>query len=68
MSFIKRVGGAFSASYVELTQKVSWPSSSELTNSAVVVMGASLIIALVGLGMDKTFETILDFVYRSIGA
>ena len=68
MSFIKRVGGAFSASYVELTQKVSWPSSSELTNSAVVVMVASLIIALVVLGMDKSFETILDFVYRSIGA
>ena len=68
MSFIKRVGGAFSASYVELTQKVSWPSSSELTNSAVLVMVASLIIALVVLGMDKTFETILDFVYRSIGA
>ena len=68
MSFIKRVGGAFSASYVELTQKVSWPTRSELTNSAVVVMVASLIIALVVLGMDKTFETILDFVYRSIGA
>ena len=68
MSFIKRVGGAFSASYIELTQKVSWPSSSELTNSAVVVMVASLIIALVVLGMDKSFETILNFVYRSIGA
>ena len=68
MSFIKRVGGAFSASYVELTQKVSWPSSSELTNSAVVVMVASLIIALVVLGRAKTFETHREFVYRSIGA
>ena len=66
MSFIKKIGGAFSASYVELTQKVSWPSSSEL--SAVVVMVASLIIALVVLGMDKTFETILGFVYSRIGA
>ena len=68
MSFIKKIGGAFSASYVELTQKVSWPSSSELTNSAVVVMVASLIIALVVLGMDKTFETILGFVYSRIGS
>lgn len=66
MSFIKRVGGAFSASYVELTQKVSWPSSSELTNSAVVVMVASLIIAAVVLAMDKTFETALSHVYRAI--
>ena len=68
MSFIKRIGGAFNASYVELTQKVSGPTSSELTNSAVVVMVASLIIALVVLGMDKTFESILNFVYSYIGA
>ena len=34
----------------------------------VVVMVASLIIALVVLGMDKTFETILGFVYSRIGA
>lgn len=66
MSFIKKIGGAFSASYVELTQKVSWPSSSELTNSAVVVMVASLIIAAVVLAMDKTFETALSHVYRAI--
>ena len=68
MSFIKRIGGAFNASYVELTQKVSWPTSSELTNSAVVVMVASLIIAIVVLGMDKAFETILKLVYSTIGA
>ena len=66
MSFIKRIGGAFNASYVELTQKVSWPTSSELTNSAVVVMVASLIIAAVVLAMDKTFETALSHVYRAI--
>ena len=66
MSFIKRIGGAFNASYVELTQKVSWPTSSELTNSAVVVMVASLIIAAVVLAMDKTFETALSYVYRAI--
>ena len=68
MSFIKKIGGAFSASYVELTQKVSWPTWSELTNSAVVVMVASLIIAIVVLGMDKAFETILKLVYSTIGA
>ena len=68
MSFLNRVGVAFRDSYTELTQKVSWPTRSELTNSAVVVMVASLIIALVVLGMDKTFETILGFVYSRIGA
>ena len=68
MSFLNKVGVAFRDSYVELTQKVSWPTWSELTNSAVVVMVASLIIALVVLGMDKTFESILNFVYSYIGA
>ncbi|WP_455109932.1 preprotein translocase subunit SecE [Porphyromonas sp.] len=68
MSFTKRIGAAFRDSYVELTQKVSWPTWSELTNSAVVVMVASLIIAIVVLGMDKAFETILKLVYSTIGA
>ena len=68
MSFMNKIGVAFRNSYVELTQKVSWPSRSELTNSAVVVMVASLIIAIVVLGMDKAFDTILHFVYSKIGA
>ncbi len=68
MSFTNKIGAAFRDSYIELTQKVSWPTWSELTNSAVVVMVASLIIALVVLGMDKTFESILNFVYSYIGA
>jgi len=66
MSFTKKIGAAFRDSYVELTQKVSWPTWSELTNSAVVVMVASLIIAAVVLAMDKTFETALSHVYRAI--
>ena len=68
MSFTKKIGAACRDSYVELTQKVSWPTWSELTNSAVVVMVASLIIAIVVLGMDKAFETILKLVYSTIGA
>ena len=66
MSFLNKVGVAFRDSYTELTQKVSWPTRSELTNSAVVVMVASLIIAAVVLAMDKTFETALSNVYRAI--
>jgi preprotein translocase subunit SecE len=39
-------------SYVELIQKVSWPTFAELQNSAVVVFVASLIIAMVVFFMD----------------
>jgi preprotein translocase subunit SecE len=41
-------------SYVELMQKVSWPTFAELQNSAVVVFVASLIVAMVVFLMDMT--------------
>jgi len=50
-------------SYDELMHKVSWPTWSELQNSAVVVSVASLIIALVVFVMDKSFEEILKQFY-----
>ena len=53
-------------SYDELIHKVSWPTKSELSNSTVVVMTASLIIALVIFAMDQCFEHILRFVYQLI--
>ena len=50
-------------SYDELMHKVSWPTWSELQNSAVVVSVASLIIALVVFIMDKSFSVILEQFY-----
>ena len=50
-------------SYDELMHKVSWPTWSELQNSAIVVSIASLIIALVVFLMDETFQTLLKQFY-----
>jgi len=50
-------------SYTELVQKVSWPTRSELTNSAIVVLIASIIIALIVWLMDVSFENIMKFIY-----
>ena len=50
-------------SYNELVHKVSWPTMSELTSSAVVVLEASLLIALVVFSMDQLFQMIMEFVY-----
>ncbi|MFP3859938.1 MAG: preprotein translocase subunit SecE [Bacteroidota bacterium] len=50
-------------SYNELVYKVSWPTWSELQKSAVVVMVASLIIALIVFIMDFSFRNVMDFVY-----
>ena len=50
-------------SYDELINKTSWPTWSELQNSAVVVSIASLIIAFVVYLMDVSFQTILERFY-----
>lgn len=66
MGFFNRMGSSFRASYIELTQKVSWPTLSELANSSVVVMIASFIIAIVVWLIDLSFENILELVYSGI--
>ena len=53
-------------SYSELVQKVSWPTRQELTNSAVVVLIASIIIALIVWIMDVSFEAVMKFIYRML--
>jgi len=50
-------------SYIELVHKVSWPTRKELAQSAVVVLIASLILALIVWLMDWCFESIMSFVY-----
>jgi len=49
--------------YDELVHKVSWPSWADLQSSAIVVMVASLIIALVILAMDTSFKNLMEFIY-----
>ncbi len=53
-------------SYDELMNKVSWPTWSELQNSAIVVSVASLIIALVVFGMDILFGAHPDLLWKGL--
>ena len=50
-------------SYSELVHKVSWPTMSEVTSSAVVVLEASLLIALVVFSMDQVFQMVMELIY-----
>ncbi len=50
-------------SYRELVEKVTWPSVNQLRNSAIVVMVASLLFAIVIVAMDQTFENLMKAVY-----
>ena len=50
-------------SYNELVYKVSWTKRDELVSHAVVVLIASLLIALVIFLVDKCFEEFMKLVY-----
>ncbi|MDA3910687.1 MAG: preprotein translocase subunit SecE [Bacteroidales bacterium] len=49
--------------YEELVHKVSWPTWSDLQSSAIVVMVASVIIALIVYLMDVSFRNLLELIY-----
>jgi preprotein translocase subunit SecE len=53
----------FNESYNELVNKVSWPTWSELRNSAIVVMVASFIIALLIFVIDSSFRGVMKVIY-----
>jgi len=63
MKFFKKIFADIQESYNELVHKVSWPTKSELANSTVIVMVASVILALVIWVIDLAFESIMRFVY-----
>jgi len=63
---MKRIINYLKESYTELVHKVTWPTWKELQSSALVVMIASLIFALVVFAMDSTFQAILEGIYKLI--
>ena len=63
---MKRIVNYLKESYNELVHKVTWPTLKELQNSALVVMIASLIFALIVFAMDTTFQKIIEGVYKLV--
>ena len=53
-------------SNIELTQKVTWPTWRELQQSAVLVLVAAVIIAMVIFGMDQVIGLVLNKFYSSL--
>ena len=54
-------------SYIEMVEKVTWPTWRELQNSAVLVLIATVIIALIVAGMDQLIGGALKYFYSSLG-
>jgi preprotein translocase subunit SecE len=47
----------------ELLNKVSWPTWNELQSSSLIVLIASVIIALIVFLMDSSFNKLMEFTY-----
>ena len=56
-------GNYIKESFNELVHKVTWPTWSSLQGSAIVVMVASVILALIILAMDFSFENLMKAIY-----
>ena len=54
-------------SYTELRYKTSWPTKTQLVKSAIIVLIASIIIALVILCMDQIVENLMKLIYSLKG-
>jgi len=54
-------------SYIELTEKVTWPTWRELQSSGILVVVAAIIIALIIFGMDWVINYLLMHFYNSLG-
>jgi len=63
MNIVKTFINYCKACYEELAHKTTWPTRKELTQSAVLVLTASLIIAAVVWVMDVLFKAIMSSIY-----
>lgn len=61
---IRKIKTYLKSAYIELVNKVSWPTWKELQSSALLVMVASLIFAIVIFAMDISLENVMKVIYR----
>ena len=50
-------------SYSELVYKVSWPTRTQLVNSAMIVLVASIILSLIIWGVEEVIIFIMETIY-----
>ncbi len=61
-----KIKGYLKESYIELVKKVTWPSWNDLQNSAIIVMIATGIIALIVFAMDSAFSALMKLIYELV--
>jgi preprotein translocase subunit SecE len=60
---MNKISTYFKESYRELLEKVTWPSWTQLQQSTVIVLVATVIITAVVWVMDLASNSLLHFIY-----
>ena len=60
---LDKLRNSLELTFDELVNKVTWPTWEELQSSAIVVLVASIIIALIVFAIDSVFEYAFELFY-----
>ena len=61
---MNKIGTYFRESYKELVEKVTWPTFAQLQQSTMIVLGATIVITFIVMGMDFVAGNGLKFIYE----
>ena len=61
---MNKVSNYFSESYKELLEKVTWPNWTQLQQSTMIVLAATLLITAIVAIMDFVSSSGLKFIYK----
>jgi len=63
---MNKISNYFKESFIELTEKVTWPTWSQLQQSTTIVLVATLLITAMVWVMDFASSQLLQFIYKSV--
>ncbi|MBS1919564.1 MAG: preprotein translocase subunit SecE [Bacteroidetes bacterium] len=63
---MNKISNYFKDSYKELMEKVSWPNWSQLQQSTMITLAATLVITAIIWIMDFAAGNVLKFVYNQL--
>ncbi|HWC53476.1 MAG TPA: preprotein translocase subunit SecE [Chitinophagaceae bacterium] len=63
---MNKISNYFRDSYKELMEKVSWPNWSQLQQSTMIVLAATLVITGIIWVMDFAAGNVLKFIYNQL--
>ena len=61
---MNKIAHYFKESFKELTEKVSWPSWTQLQQSTMIVLAATLVVTFIVLAMDTAIGNGLKLFYK----